>query len=81
MNIKDKITEWQESFKDEFCCSDIERLESNQELELVLHAIDTLTKHQPKHNERDALRIRSQATNCMLCDSEFLKMLNKDIKP
>ena len=44
MNIKDKIQEWQECFKYEFCGSDAELKEVDVELELVFHVIDTLTK-------------------------------------
>lgn len=43
MNIKQKITEWQQSFIDEKCCSIAEIEESNAELELVLFALDKLT--------------------------------------
>ena len=43
MNIKQKITEWQQSFVDEKCCSVAEIEESNAELELVLFALDKLT--------------------------------------
>lgn len=77
MNIKDKIIEWQEQVKDEFCINDAERMVIDQELKLVLFAFDSLTNlKSPKHNENDALRIRSQAGNSMLCDSKFLKMIN-----
>ena len=47
MNIKEKITEWQESFSYEHCFSDAAKQESAKELELVLFAIDTLTNNQP----------------------------------
>lgn len=43
MDIKEKITEWQESHKHNRCCSSKEEVECDQELELVLHVIDTLT--------------------------------------
>jgi hypothetical protein len=42
MNIKDKIIEWQEQVKDEFCINDAERMEIDRELELVLFVIYTL---------------------------------------
>lgn len=43
MDIKDKITEWQEFYLSHCCISRKEASESNQELDLVLYAIDTLT--------------------------------------
>ncbi len=43
MNIKERISFWQDVFCCEFCDSPEEKEESNQELELVLFAIDTLT--------------------------------------
>lgn len=41
MNIKDKITEWQEFYINQCGCHK-EAATANQELELVLFAIDTL---------------------------------------
>ena len=81
MNIKERVMFWQQSFSNDRCTSKDERLESAKELELVLFAIDKLTDLAPKHDERNALRIRSQATNCMLGDGDFLKMINGEIKP
>ncbi len=43
MNIKDKITEWQQSVRDEFCINELERAQIDKELELVLFVIDALT--------------------------------------
>ena len=42
MNIKAKITEWQKGCVSELC-SDTEEREMNDDLEMVLFAIDTLT--------------------------------------
>ena len=80
MNIKEQITEWQEFYVNQCGCHK-EAAISNSNLELVLFAIDKLTDLTPKHDERNALRIRSQATNCMLGDGDFLKMINGEIKP
>lgn len=78
MDIKQQITEWADCALDRCCHGDEER-EIKANLELVLFAFDTLTNlKSPVHNEKDALRIRSQASNYMLCDSEFLKMINGD---
>ena len=43
MNIKEKITEWQETAKHQLCCTRAEEAELDNELELVLFAIDELT--------------------------------------
>tara|TARA_R110000787_G_scaffold217993_1_gene326701 strand:+ start:363 stop:515 length:153 start_codon:yes stop_codon:yes gene_type:complete len=42
MNIKDKIIEWQKQVKNEFCINGAERMEIDQELQLVLFVIDKL---------------------------------------
>jgi len=43
------------------------------ELELKVKALSV------KFTERDAIRLRSEASNYMLGDDEFLKMMNKEI--
>ena len=82
MNIKDKIIEWQGQCKDEFACGDNERSEMDAELEMVLFAIDALTNKtltkSPTHTPREAMRIRSQASNPYCSDDEFLNMINGD---
>ena len=49
----------------------------------VIHALVSLGWTPPskatKFNKEQALRIRSQASNWMLGDDEFLKILNKEI--
>lgn len=76
MNIKQQITDWADFALDR-CCSGDEEREIKDNLDLVLFAIDNLTNlKSPIHNEMDALRIRTQASNCMLSDSEFLKIIN-----
>ena len=80
MNIIDKITEWQGIARDR-CCGAKETNEIDGELDLVLFAINNLTSNVGnKFTELDALRIRSQASNFMLGDHEYLRILNKEIK-
>lgn len=42
MNIKDKITEWQESFKYEHCFTEGAKKEVDDDLEMIIFAFDTL---------------------------------------
>ena len=81
MNIKEKIEFWQSAFVSEYCCSQAETLESNKELELVLSAIDNLKNNgRQKFTQREALRIRSDASCCMLGDSGFMDIINREDK-
>lgn len=78
MNIKDKITEWQDAVKYEFCFNDNDKAMIDAELEMVLFAIDKLTDLGGKSfTQQEAIRIRSQASNCYCSDSDFLDMINK----
>ena len=81
MNIKDKITEWQDAVKHDFCINDKERAIIDAELEMVLFAIDKLTDLGGKSfTQQEAIRIRLEASNCYCSDSEFLDMINKESK-
>jgi hypothetical protein len=82
MNIKEKIIEWKQATKEFGNLTRAKRDDIDYELEMVLFVIDSLTSKalsKPVHSQQDAVRIRSQVSNSMLCDSEFLKMINGEL--
>jgi hypothetical protein len=82
MNIKEKIIEWKQATKESGNLTRSKRDDIDNELEMVLFVIDSLTSKalsKPVHSQQDVVRIRSQASNSMLCDSEFLKMINGEV--